>query len=106
MLMEEGKSVTPTILRNSTWSELEIIVLSTIGFLRKLCAPRVDRKYEITEEFVVYENILCSPIRIVGFNKLNNTEGNLEKVLLFGQPNTVLTSSYHGAYWQPCWEEM
>ena len=62
--------------------------------------PAFDRKYEITEEFVVYENILCSPIRIVGFNKLNNTEGNLEKVLSFlGSANTVLTSSYHGAYW-------
>jgi len=62
--------------------------------------PGFDRKYEITEEFVVYENTLCSPIRIVGFKRLNNTEQNLEKVLSFlGSANTVLTSSYHGAYW-------
>lgn len=62
--------------------------------------PGFDRQYEITEEFVVYENLLCSPIHIAGFNKLDNTETNLEKVLCFlGSANTVLTSSYHGAYW-------
>ena len=62
--------------------------------------PGFDRKYEITDEYVVYENTLCAPIRLVGFKKLTNTEENLETVLSFlGSANTVLTSSYHGAYW-------
>ena len=76
--------------------------LSTLGFpARVVCTLGFyDRQYEITEEFVVYENLLCSPIHIAGFNKLDNTETNLEKVLCFlGSANTVLTSSYHGAYW-------
>ena len=62
--------------------------------------PGFDHKYEITEEFVVYENALCSRVPIVGFKKLDNTEESLENVLRFlGSANTVLTSSYHGAYW-------
>jgi hypothetical protein len=62
--------------------------------------PGFDRKYEVTEEFVVYENVLCSPLHIAGFKKLHNAEDSLEKVLAFlGSANTVLTSSYHGAYW-------
>ncbi len=62
--------------------------------------PGFDRKYEITEEFVVYENPLCSPLQIPGPKKLDNRENSLEQVLSFlGSAHTVLTSSYHGAYW-------
>jgi hypothetical protein len=59
-----------------------------------------DRRYEITEEFVVYENPLCSPLRIAGLKKLDNKVDSVEQVLSFlGSAHTVLTSSYHGAYW-------
>jgi len=62
--------------------------------------PVFDRQYEITEEYVVYENKLCSGVHIDGFKRLTNEEMSLEKVVAFlGSANTVLTSSYHGVYW-------
>lgn len=62
--------------------------------------PAFDRKYEITEEYVVYENKLCSAVRIGGFKRLTNEEMCLENVVAFlGSAETVLTSSYHGVYW-------
>lgn len=62
--------------------------------------PGFDRDYEVTEDFVVYQNSLCSPLYMDGFKTLANTETDLETVLRFlGSANTVLTSSYHGAYW-------
>ena len=61
--------------------------------------PAFSKKYEIKHDIVIFEHKRI-PINIKGFPKLNNTGNDIEKILSFlGSAETVITNSYHGAYW-------
>lgn len=61
--------------------------------------PSFDKKREIKHEFVVFSHKKFQ-IEFPGFPSMNNSSQNLEEILDFlGSGETILTSSYHGAYW-------
>lgn len=61
--------------------------------------PAFDRDRTIEREFVVYSHAKYQ-LSLPGIPELSHTERSLEKVLDFlGSSETVITSSYHGAYW-------
>lgn len=61
--------------------------------------PLFDKPREIKHDFVVFSH-KSRPIPISGFPELNNETNNLEEVLEFlSSGETIITSSYHGAYW-------
>ncbi len=58
-----------------------------------------DKKREIQHEFVVFSHKKFQ-IKIGSFPHMTNNTQNLEEILDFlGSGETILTSSYHGAYW-------
>lgn len=60
-------------------------------------SPLFDQHYPITREFVVYENVLSAPLPAAD---LGNDYLDMAAVIrTLGSAETVITSSYHGAYW-------
>ncbi len=58
-----------------------------------------DIEYATKHEIVVYEH-RSFPLDINIYPKHNNRSDNLEEVLAFlGSGETIITNSYHGAYW-------
>ncbi len=58
-----------------------------------------DRKYKITNDFVVYENI-ASRLPDLSYPRLDNDNRKMSDVVKFlGSAKCILTNSYHGAYW-------
>lgn len=58
-----------------------------------------DKPREIKHEFIVYSH-KTRPVPIVDFPSMTNETNQFEEVLDFlGSGETILTSSYHGAYW-------
>jgi hypothetical protein len=58
-----------------------------------------DKKREIKHEFVVFSHKKFQ-IKIDPFPHMTNSSQNLDEILDFlGSGETILTSSYHGAYW-------
>src|SRR5579862_921946 len=58
-----------------------------------------ERKYRIMRDIIVYDHHEFST-GINGFPTLNNRAASMDEVLFFlGSAETILTSSYHGAYW-------
>jgi len=65
-------------------------------------SPLFDRGYAVEHEAVVYRHAIRELDTIPKLNLPTMTNGNpsLEQVLRFmGSAETVITSSYHGAYW-------
>jgi hypothetical protein len=61
--------------------------------------PAFDRNRSIEREFVVYSHAKYR-LSLPGIPELSHTERSLDKVLDFlGSSETVITSSFHGAYW-------
>ncbi|MBW4556166.1 MAG: polysaccharide pyruvyl transferase family protein [Trichormus sp. ATA11-4-KO1] len=61
--------------------------------------PAFDKKREIKHEFVVFSHKKFQ-IKIGNFPQLTNNNQDIEEILDFlGSGETILTSSYHGAYW-------
>jgi hypothetical protein len=61
--------------------------------------PAFDRKYEVKHEVVVYNHKEFST-GVTGFPTLSNLCETMAQVVEFmGSGDTVITSSYHGAYW-------
>ncbi|RZM76526.1 polysaccharide pyruvyl transferase family protein [Leptolyngbya iicbica] len=61
--------------------------------------PAFDKDRTPEHEFVVFSHKKFQ-INIPGLPRLSNKESNFEKVLDFlGSGETILTSSFHGAYW-------
>lgn len=61
--------------------------------------PSFDQKREIKHEFVVFSHKKFQ-IEFPGFPCMTNNHQNLSEILDFlGSGETILTSSYHGAYW-------
>lgn len=62
--------------------------------------PLFDKRYETTEEVVLYNHTDYPGLQSQGMPEMNNTEVDLRKVVQFlASGETVLTTSYHGAYW-------
>ena len=58
-----------------------------------------DKKREIKHEFVVFSHKKFQ-LNFEGFPRMTNEDIDLDKILDFlGSGETILTSSYHGAYW-------
>ena len=58
-----------------------------------------DKKREIKHEFVVFSHKKFQ-LNFEGFPRMTNENVDLDKILDFlGSGETILTSSYHGAYW-------
>jgi hypothetical protein len=64
-------------------------------------SPLFDREYEIRHDVVIYDHPKFGKIgRVDGVPFLDNHQPDLDTVLRFlGSGRTVVTSSYHGAYW-------
>ncbi|MDH6059571.1 polysaccharide pyruvyl transferase family protein [Chrysosporum bergii ANA360D] len=61
--------------------------------------PGFDKKRDIKHEFVVFSHKKFQ-IKIGNFPHLTNNNQDIEEILDFlGSGETILTSSYHGAYW-------
>lgn len=61
--------------------------------------PAFEKKRDIKHEFVVFSHKKFQ-LKIDNFPRLTNQHDSIESVLDFlGSGETVLTSSYHGAYW-------
>ncbi len=61
--------------------------------------PAFDKKQEIKHEFVVFSHKKFQ-IKIGNFPQMTNNNQDIEEILDFlGSGETILTSSYHGAYW-------
>lgn len=61
-------------------------------------SPLFDKEYEITKDVVLYRNSISDTTKTKG-NLMGNT-GTFEDTIAFlGSAHTVLTDSYHGAYW-------
>lgn len=61
--------------------------------------PAFNQKREIKHEFVVFSHKKFQ-IKIDSFPRMTNESQNIEEILDFlGSGETILTSSYHGAYW-------
>jgi len=61
--------------------------------------PAFDQDYAIEHDFVVYSHSKFE-LKLDGFPRLSHAETSMERVLAFlGSGDTVLTSSFHGAYW-------
>jgi hypothetical protein len=59
----------------------------------------LDRNYEINHDIVVYEHRRI-PMYLSEFPTLTNEHNNLAEIIEFlGSGETVITNSYHGAYW-------
>ncbi|GAX36981.1 polysaccharide pyruvyl transferase family protein [Nodularia sp. NIES-3585] len=61
--------------------------------------PAFDKKRDIKHEFVVFSHKKFQ-IKIGNIPQMTNNNQNIEEILDFlGSGETILTSSYHGAYW-------
>lgn len=61
--------------------------------------PAFDQPHRISREVVVYEH-QHHPTRVEGFQTLTNIQATMADVVGFlGSAETIITSSYHGAYW-------
>ncbi|NCN27134.1 hypothetical protein GW915_06110 [bacterium] len=61
--------------------------------------PEFDVKRQSQHEVVVYEH-LDFPLHLRSFPKMKNKRNTMKNILNFlGSGNTVVTNSYHGAYW-------
>ncbi|MGD1936541.1 MAG: hypothetical protein ACFCA4_03150 [Cyanophyceae cyanobacterium] len=61
--------------------------------------PAFDKDYVTKHDFVVYSHKKFQ-LKIPGIPTLDHTEKSMDKVLEFlGSGKTILTSSFHGAYW-------
>lgn len=59
-----------------------------------------DEAYPITHDIVLYNHSDFSGLKDHGFPELQNSETDFRKIIRFlGSGNTVITTSYHGAYW-------
>lgn len=66
-----------------------------------------DEEYEIKNEIGIYEHFQCIPMRLHALGDLesipimdNKADKALEKAVRFIKScNTIITNSYHGAYW-------
>lgn len=62
--------------------------------------PAFDKSYTIEHDVVLYNHSEFAGLRGAGFPELSNDETDLDKIIAFlGSGETVLTTSYHGAYW-------
>lgn len=60
-------------------------------------SPLFDQQYKITREYTIFENTLHAPLRRAD---LGNCDLDMRSVIYeLGSAETVVTSSYHGAYW-------
>jgi hypothetical protein len=64
-------------------------------------SPLFDRDYEVRHEVAIYDHPRLGKIgKVSGVPFLDNRQPDLEKAIGFlGSAETVVTSSYHGAYW-------
>lgn len=61
--------------------------------------PLFSGDYEITSDFVIFEHKRL-PIAIDGFPRLTNNGSDIDSIVRFlASGETVLTNSFHGAYW-------
>ncbi|WP_414548152.1 hypothetical protein [Anabaena sp. CCY 0017] len=61
--------------------------------------PAFDKKREIKHDFVVFSHKKFQ-IKMSNFPNMTNNNQDIEEILDFlGSGETILTSSYHGAYW-------
>lgn len=59
-----------------------------------------DKPHAIEHELVLYNHSEFASLRNSGFPELSNDEMDLDRIIAFlGSGATVLTTSYHGAYW-------
>lgn len=59
-----------------------------------------DKTYAVEHDVVLYNHSEFASLRGSGFPELSNDEKDLDKIIAFlGSGETVLTTSYHGAYW-------
>ncbi|MBD2594677.1 hypothetical protein H6G74_10100 [Nostoc spongiaeforme FACHB-130] len=104
-----GNSYTLAELQNFNYSQYleNFDLIGVRDFVNKYnwvpCAscmhPAFDKKREIKHEFVVFSHKKFQ-IKIRDFPKMTNNNQNIEEILDFlGSGETILTSSYHGAYW-------
>ena len=62
--------------------------------------PAFDQKYEVKHDVVYFTHAFKSKYSDTSAPHLKNNEMNFEKVIEFlASGNTVVTDSYHGAYW-------
>jgi hypothetical protein len=62
--------------------------------------PAFDKTYESKHDVVYFTHAFKSKYNDTAIHHLTNDEMNFEKVIEFlGSGNTVVTDSYHGAYW-------
>lgn len=62
--------------------------------------PAFDKTYAIKHDVVLYNHSEFASLQGAGFPELSNDETDLDKIIAFlGSGATVLTTSYHGAYW-------
>lgn len=63
-------------------------------------ADAFDERYQVQHEVVLYNHREFSSLRSVGFPQLSNAETDFRRAVQFlASGATVLTTSYHGAYW-------
>jgi len=59
-----------------------------------------QKEYQIQHEIVLYNHGEFAGLKGQGFPEMQNSETDLAKIIAFlGSGETVLTTSYHGAYW-------
>jgi len=61
--------------------------------------PAFSKQYDIKHDIVIFEHKRI-PIPIDGFPRLSNNGNDIEEIIAFlASGETVITNSYHGAYW-------
>ena len=62
--------------------------------------PAFDRTYPIAHEVVLYNHLDFPGLKLQGLPELDNAESDFQRVIAFlGSGASVITTSYHGAYW-------
>jgi hypothetical protein len=62
--------------------------------------PAFDKDYSEQHEFVYFVHAAKSKFKNSNYPVMKNNEMNFDKVIEFlGSGNTIITDSYHGAYW-------
>lgn len=62
--------------------------------------PAFDEDYEVQHELVFYGHEILSPFHGVPGPRLTNAEESMSRAIAFlGSGATIVTSSFHGAYW-------
>lgn len=59
-----------------------------------------NQNYTISRDIVLYNHYEFPSLKSYGIPEMENSQSNLEEIIKFlGSGETVLTTSYHGAYW-------